>query len=268
MRKRGGAGSLRVPLIPLRSNLPAGNTAREAAPFGHAAGRRIQWMSSERPENTTALAALQDRMAAFYAETRSYYAEIDFTAGAWQSDPCYRRILHELQTGEAVLEVGCGRANVLSTYPDLASRYTGVDFSRELLLENSGRFPSARFIPVTSPQELPFGDATFDRVFCMYVLEHCVFPETLPARMPARDSPGRALPSLVSELSGSRTDALAARRLFNGKRSRQTSSRPARRCLDDRPRSQDSDSMGLVQSAPRSPCRTRRVLDQHGADVL
>jgi SAM-dependent methyltransferase len=115
-------------------------------------------------------------MAAFYAETRSYYAEIDFTAGAWQSDPCYVNILREVRTGSAVLEVGCGRANVLSTCPDLAPRYTGADFSRELLLENSARFPAARFVPITSPQELPFGDATFDRVFCMYVLEHCVFP--------------------------------------------------------------------------------------------
>jgi SAM-dependent methyltransferase len=138
--------------------------------------RRVQWLSSDRAENRIALAALQDRMAAFYAETRSYYAEIDFTAGAWQSDPCYLRILSEVRTGDAVLEVGCGRANVLSTCPDLAPRYTGVDFSRELLLENGGRFPSARFVPMTTPQELPFGDGMFDRVFCMYVLEHCVFP--------------------------------------------------------------------------------------------
>jgi SAM-dependent methyltransferase len=116
-------------------------------------------------------------MAAFYAETRSYYAEIDFTAGAWQSDPYYLRILSEVRTGSAVLEVGCGRANVLASCPDLASRYTGVDFSRELLVENGTRFPSARFVPLTTPQELPFRDAQFDRVFCMYVLEHCVFPK-------------------------------------------------------------------------------------------
>jgi SAM-dependent methyltransferase len=158
------------------SNPPGGQTARETGPSQHVTARGIQWLSSERPENTTALAELQERMAAFYAETRSYYAEIDFTAGAWQSDPCYLRILREVRAGSAVLEVGCGRANVLSTCPDLASRYTGVDFSRELLLENSSRFPSARFVPVTSPQKLPFGDAMFDRVFCMYVLEHCVFP--------------------------------------------------------------------------------------------
>ena len=101
MRKRGGAGSLRVPMIPLRSDPPAGNTAREAAPV-RARRRTPNSMGVlGAPRERDGAGGTPDRMAAFYAETRSYYAEIDFTAGAWQSDPCYRRILHELQNGRS-----------------------------------------------------------------------------------------------------------------------------------------------------------------------
>lgn len=138
--------------------------------------RQINWLSSDLPENAAALIALQHRMAEFYTKTPAYYEDIDFTAGAWRSDPVYQAMIARVRTGSRILEVGCGRANILTACPELAPKYTGVDFSEELLRHNAERVPGARFLPLGSPKELPFPDASFDRIFSTYVLEHCVFP--------------------------------------------------------------------------------------------
>lgn len=116
-------------------------------------------------------------MVNFWSSQTTYYDHIQYTACAWKSDLIYVEIARRLQAFGSILEVGCGRANILGTWPTLGERYTGVDFNVHLLQENAVRFPGATFRPLTDPGTLPLPSSAFDRVFCTYVLEHCVFPQ-------------------------------------------------------------------------------------------
>jgi SAM-dependent methyltransferase len=139
--------------------------------------RKLNWVSSVDPANSLQIEALQKRMVEFYATSASYYGDIDFTAGAWKTDPVYRDISARLEeSGGDVLEVGCGASNILLARPGLQRRYTGCDFSASLLEKNRARFAGAQFQALGSPAELPFAEGMFGAVFSVYVLEHTLRP--------------------------------------------------------------------------------------------
>jgi len=140
------------------------------------ATRRLDWISSTDPKNIPALYPLQKRMTEFYAQSAHYYADIDFTASAWRSDPTYLDIARRITHAHSILEVGCGSANILRMYPDLGPKYHGCDFSTELLARNGRNFPDADFRPISDPAQFPFPDNSFDAIFSVFVLEHVVFP--------------------------------------------------------------------------------------------
>ena len=139
--------------------------------------REIRWLSSSEAHNVAHLQQFQKTMFKFWSSGMTYYDHIQYTASAWKSDPTYVEILRRLQALGSILEVGCGRANILGACPALADRYTGVDFNVQLMGENATRCPRATFIPLTEAEILPFPSGSFDNVFCTYVLEHCVFPQ-------------------------------------------------------------------------------------------
>lgn len=142
----------------------------------HPPSRTLHWIPSVDPVHRAALTRLAGAMAAYYGQRAEYYRDIDFTANSFRDDPCCRGLAARLSPGEKILEVGCGRANLLRHRPELAAGYTGVDFSPDLLADNARRFPSAQFQPLGAGGKLPFPDASFATVFSVYVLEHCVFP--------------------------------------------------------------------------------------------
>ena len=136
--------------------------------------RRFNWISSS--EAPYELRQFQAEMARFYAENPRYYDDVDFTKDNWRDDEAYRFIGRILADRSAVLEVGCGRANVLRHYPRLEGSYTGVDFSSTLMRANQESFPKAHFIGLRDANSFPFRDREFDCVYSTFVLEHCVFP--------------------------------------------------------------------------------------------
>jgi SAM-dependent methyltransferase len=140
--------------------------------------RRFHWVSALEPEAAPALEALQRQMNDFYSNAKAYYDDIEFTSTNWTSDLVYLWIAKAAQTASRILEIGCGRANILSYYPDLAPRYTGVDFSSELIEENRHRYPSAEFFELRDARRLNLSGTTFDLIISVFVLEHCVFPHT------------------------------------------------------------------------------------------
>jgi SAM-dependent methyltransferase len=115
-------------------------------------------------------------MADFYANTPSYYESIDASAEGWRNDPSYRDIARRLEHVDRIVEVGCGRAGLLRHRPDWAQRYSGCDFSAELMADNARRHPGAAFVPLRSAAVLPFADASADAVFSLWVIEHTAFP--------------------------------------------------------------------------------------------
>ncbi|MFN3405703.1 MAG: class I SAM-dependent methyltransferase [Cytophagaceae bacterium] len=139
---------------------------------------KIEWISSEDSRNESILMDLQKKMEDFYANSKTYYKDIDFTKNVWinPSALIQKDIIRELQGNKRILEVGCGSANILMANAIDESEYSGVEFSSELINLNKSKFPKATFKVIEDPRIIPFEENLFDVVFSTYVLEHTVFP--------------------------------------------------------------------------------------------
>jgi len=73
-------------------------------------------------------------------------------------------------------EIGCGRAQILTSGQVDPTNYTGCDFSSEMLAQNRHDFPQATFRTVQGDRPLPFEDASAEVVLSVFVLEHVVWP--------------------------------------------------------------------------------------------
>lgn len=117
-------------------------------------------------------------MQQFYATSTAYYADIDFTADTWndKSQLEAQDILKEASRHEAVLELGCGKSNILKSCRIDPQHYTGIDFSPQVIEKNRATFPDATFHCIEDISRFPAETGHFDYLFSHYVLEHCVFP--------------------------------------------------------------------------------------------
>jgi ubiquinone/menaquinone biosynthesis C-methylase UbiE len=78
--------------------------------------------------------------------------------------------------GMRVLDVGCGPGYVSAAAAEHGAVPIGMDFSREMIGIAKGMFPRIEF-QEGDAQNLPFGDATFDRVLANFALLHLTAPE-------------------------------------------------------------------------------------------
>ncbi len=143
--------------------------------------RKISWVASIDPQNEPAINQLENRLRQFYAHDADYYADIDFSAGNWKNEKelAYVKIKESCEKASAIGEFGCGAANILAALPSIASRYTGCDFSETLMRKNKSKYPDAAFHTIQTPNLLPFGDASFDLLFSVFVLEHTTRPQLI-----------------------------------------------------------------------------------------
>jgi SAM-dependent methyltransferase len=143
--------------------------------------RRIDWVASLDEQNHKKIELLETKLSDFYSKNKDYYSDIDFTSGNWinPDEKGYREILKQANNSLDICEVGCGGANILKHNQRLEARYTGCDFSDELMKKNKSLYPAATFIRITKPNVLPLADQAFDFVFLVFVIEH----STNPARL-------------------------------------------------------------------------------------
>jgi SAM-dependent methyltransferase len=141
--------------------------------------RSLNWVSAVDPRNADVLVRFQEDMRQFYANHSSYYSEIDYASAGWIDDAINLEMVRQLGGAQQILEVGCGSANILRSYPAFAPRYSGCDLSPTLMAACSERYPRARFCVLDDPRKLPFFDQSFDAVFSIFVIEHVVFPHLL-----------------------------------------------------------------------------------------
>ena len=74
--------------------------------------------------------------------------------------------------GLRVLDLGCGRGEMLRHCPGSASSTVGIDFSRAALaLSKSVSAPNANLLQA-NVQRLPFADRSFDLIFALDLVEH------------------------------------------------------------------------------------------------
>lgn len=88
--------------------------------------------------------------------------------------------LLDAQPDSRVLEVGCGGGNVLE---QVGGKRFGIDLSPFILEKAKKRLGPSVGIVRADALQLPFGDASFDRVYCSEVLEHVLDPIAVAREM-------------------------------------------------------------------------------------
>jgi SAM-dependent methyltransferase len=139
---------------------------------------KLDWVSAEDDMNREKLENLSNRLISFYSQKSAYYDYIQEFGDVWNYDdyiPC-ERIRYLSTNAGKVLEIGCGKANILVKNEELQKKYHGVEFSNEIIESNKARFPNACFKKITNPYVYDFADGEFDVIFSVFVLEHAVFP--------------------------------------------------------------------------------------------
>jgi ubiquinone/menaquinone biosynthesis C-methylase UbiE len=76
----------------------------------------------------------------------------------------------------SVLDVACGPGYVSAAVKELGAVPTGIDFSEKMVAIAKEMFPDIPFVQGDA-QDLPFGDASFDRVLINFGLLHISHPE-------------------------------------------------------------------------------------------
>lgn len=140
--------------------------------------RKVIWKSCLDANWVAELLALQEAMKSYYTTSHTYYAHVDYAGATWSDEAQLEAqdILAEVSRHEAILEVGCGKANILKSGRINPKHYTGIDFSPEVIEKNRATYPDATFLCIESTSRFPGEIVHCDYVFSHYVLEHCVFP--------------------------------------------------------------------------------------------
>src|SRR5438270_6690897 len=82
----------------------------------------------------------------------------------------------EVTGSMVVLDVGCGPGYVAGAAGERGATSRGIDFSKEMVAIAQKKFPHSEF-QEGDAQNLPFPDATFDRVLANFALLHLPDPE-------------------------------------------------------------------------------------------
>jgi ubiquinone/menaquinone biosynthesis C-methylase UbiE len=79
-----------------------------------------------------------------------------------------------LLRSDRILEVGCGSGMILGPLSRMSSMVAGVDFASSLIQKIQKVIPNGEF-HVSEANNLPFGDATFDKILSFSVFQY--FPD-------------------------------------------------------------------------------------------
>ena len=82
----------------------------------------------------------------------------------------------KISAGMSVLDVACGPGYVSAAVKELGAVPTGIDFSEKMVAIAKGMFPDISFVQGDA-QDLPFEDASFDRILINFGLLHVSHPE-------------------------------------------------------------------------------------------
>jgi 2-polyprenyl-3-methyl-5-hydroxy-6-metoxy-1,4-benzoquinol methylase len=84
--------------------------------------------------------------------------------------------LRDITGNPTILEVGCGDGSFTRSLAEHSSRVTAVDISASQIERNIRAHPEINFIQHDVAQPFPFGNETFDVIWCSEVLEHLFDP--------------------------------------------------------------------------------------------
>ena len=94
--------------------------------------------------------------------------------------------------GARVLDAGCGEGYGTDRLSAVAAETTGVDLEEPVIRRAASRYPRARF-DAANLVSLPYGDASFDAVVSLQVIEHLHSPQEFLAECARVLAPGGVL---------------------------------------------------------------------------
>lgn len=97
----------------------------------------------------------------------------------WPRMRWLRKLLHRLETGSAVLDLGCGSGDPADVEIARAHKVTGVDISQTQIKLARRNVPAGHFIHGDAGS-VEFADNSFDAVISFYTLEHMPREEHAP----------------------------------------------------------------------------------------
>src|SRR5208283_453174 len=108
----------------------------------------------------------------------------------WVESKRVRAVVRQLRAGSehCILDVGCGAGNILSQLP--GRRRYGLDLSQFMLGHAGERLGRSAVIMHGDAEQLPFAEATFDRVVASSLLSHVLHPERVVAEIKRVTKPG------------------------------------------------------------------------------
>lgn len=139
---------------------------------------KIDWISALEPNNKEKLDSLAEKMSKFYSSNLSYYSKIAESEDYWieESQIIHKNIIDQVEISSRTLEIGCGESSILKYNKKFSEKYTGIDFSQEILDRNRIRFPKANFSVIENPVKYNFESKSFDLILSVFVIEHTVYP--------------------------------------------------------------------------------------------
>ena len=102
----------------------------------------------------------------------------------------------EMKTGMKLLEVGCGRGDILKMFKNLGLTVEGVDLDEEAIKLNEGILVKISNI---ENESLPYPDNSFDIVYSKSLIEHLYYPERYMAEVYRVLRPNGLLLTLVPD---------------------------------------------------------------------
>ena len=110
----------------------------------------------------------------------------------------------KLQPGQRVLDLGCGTGALFSDFP-VSTHVCGLDLSLSILSQAAVQSPMGRLI-CGDGARLPFADASFDLVFCHFVLLWVADPRQVVSEMQRVTRSGGSVLALAEPDYGGRID--------------------------------------------------------------
>jgi SAM-dependent methyltransferase len=126
-----------------------------------------------------------------------------------------RRAARLIRDGESVLDIGCGRATLLTTLYESGKRdvrYFGIDRLADCVKSNQQEHPEHRFreADLARDADLELGQQ-FDVIAMLAIIEHLSHPEAVLRRLSKQLSPAGRLIITTPHRGAERLHALAAR---------------------------------------------------------
>lgn len=118
---------------------------------------------------------MQEYYETYWTKSRSSYSGEGQRYAANFRDWMHEN-LNGLSFDTKILEVGCGDASFTKCLAKYSSAITAIDIAAQQIERNAKAYPEIKFIQHDVAERFPFGNDSFDVIWCSEVLEHLFDP--------------------------------------------------------------------------------------------